>query len=247
MTPFAIPFEPLPPVSDAVREALSREAIRANDRYLYELVEGHAFCPFAKGGREAGQTVRYVVHADRGCVESIQARFDEVASNPSVVVAQVILPLVDVGPESWIRFCDRMTAEGHARRGGAPVLAFAGLHPRLAYDESTTLSLIPLFRRSPDPTIQWVKLDALAEIYEGRSTERVFIDPADILAFVRDAKPPPEPLYDRVARVNYEQAHRVGVARIAELAREQAEDARSRYERILAEAREGDTGGDARR
>lgn len=230
-----IPFRPLPPAPRPAREAIEREALRVNDRYLHELVEGHAFCPFAKGGREARQTCRYVVYADQEGLESIPALLDEIANDPQKVVAQILLPMAEVGPQEWIRFCDAITKEGHARRGGPPVLAFAALHPDLPYDERTSLSVIPLFRRSPDPTIQWVRLDAIADIYAGRSAERVYVDPADILAFVRDAEPPAEPLYDRVARINFEIAKRVGVDRIAAVARDQAEDARQSYARIRTE------------
>jgi len=230
-----VPFEPLPRVSDEALRALEREALRLNDRYLYELVEGHAFCPFAKGGRQSGQTSRYFHYADTTDIEPLLGFMEQVASDPKQVVAQVIVPLIDVDPDRWIRFCDEVTAAGHARMGGPPVLAFAALHPRLRYDPAGHFSLIPLFRRSPDPTIQWVRLDALADIYEGRGTEHVYIDPADILTYVRDAPPPPRSLYERVAVTNFEVAHKIGVPRVEALAADQAEDARRSYARVLAE------------
>lgn len=229
------PYEPLPPISEPTRRALEAEALRLNDRYLHELVEGHAFCPFARGGRQAGQTSRYVHYACSMDIEPLLALFQQVASDPGQVVAQVILPLIEVDPDRWIRFCDEVTAAGHARRGGPPVLAFAALHPGLRYDPAGHFSLIPLFRRSPDPTIQWVRLDALAEIYEGRGTEHVYVDPADILTYVRDAPVPPRSLYERVALTNFEVAHRIGIARVEALAADQAEDARRSYARILAD------------
>ena len=234
-----VPYRALPPMSEATRAALSREALRINDRYLHEVIEGHAFCPFARGGREAGQTSRYVFFADTLELTPLFDLMAQVAADPQQVVAQVILPLIEVEPDAWIRFCDELTAAGHDRLGGPPVLAFAALHPELRYRADTHFSLIPLFRRAPDPTIQWVRLDALAEIYAGRSTERVFVDPRDVLTFVRDAPPPPTPLYDRVARTNAETAHRLGLAEVEAMLGDQAREARESYRRILSEASGG--------
>ena len=39
---------------------LEQEALRINDRYLHEFIEGSSFCPYARQGRRAGQTQRYV-------------------------------------------------------------------------------------------------------------------------------------------------------------------------------------------
>jgi hypothetical protein len=229
------PFEPLPPVSAALRAAIEREALRLNDRYLHEIIEEYAFCPFARSGREAGQTSRYVLYADTPSVEPILEIMARVAADRQQVVAQVILPLVDVGPDAFIRFCDEVTAAGHARLGGAPKLAFAALHPALRYHAENPFALIPLFRRAPDPTLQWAQLDALAELYEGRGNEHRYVDPEQILTFMRDAPPPRPPLYDRVAETNAKMAKHLGLAKIEALLAEQAKDARTSYQRLFIE------------
>lgn len=230
-----VPYEPLPPISPALRAAIEKEALRLNDRYLYEVIEEHAFCPFARSGREAGQTSRYVLYADTASVEPILAIMARVAADPQQVVAQVILPLVEASPDAWIRFCDEVTAAGHARLGGAPKLAFAALHPALRYHAGNPFALIPLFRRAPDPTLQWARLDALAELYAGRGNEHRYVDPDDILAFMRDAPPPRPPLYDRVAETNAKMAKHLGIAGIEALLAEQARDAQQSYRRLFVE------------
>jgi hypothetical protein len=229
------PYEPLPAVSAALRAAIEREALRVNDRYLHDFIEEHAFCPFARAGRLAGQTSRYVLYADTPSVEPILALMARVAADPQQVVAQVILPLVEVDPDAWIRFCDEVTAAGHARLGGPPTLAFAALHPALRYHTGNPFALIPLFRRAPDPTLQWARLDALADLYAGRGTEHRFVDPDDIVAFVRDAPPPRPPLYDRVAETNAEMARHLGLARVEAQLADQAADARRSYRRLFVE------------
>lgn len=233
------PFAPLPPVCPELAAQLEIEALRANDRYLHAFIEEYSFCPFARGGREAGQTKRYVVHADFAAPAQLVDRLVElmlrVAADETQVVAQVIFPLIEVEPEAWIRFCDELTALGHARRGGPAVLAFAALHPRLAYSDQNAFAMVPLFRRSPDPTIQWVRLDGLEKIYEGRDSEVRFVDPANILTFLRDAPPPRPPLYDRIAETNRKMARRMGLPRVEAMLAEYAEAAQRAYQRALLE------------
>jgi hypothetical protein len=234
-TPLRPPYAPLPPLGAALRAAIEAEALRANDRYLAELIEGHSFCPFARGGRLAGETHRHVHFAGEDGAESLLALMARVAADPRQVVAQVILPLVDVAPADFIRFCDELTAAGHARMGGPPVLAFAALHPELPYSARNAYAMVPLFRRAPDPTIQWVRLDGIAAVYEGRGTEARFVDPDQVLAFVRDEPPPRQALYDRVAETNAKVAHELGLARVEAMLADIAADARRSYARLLRE------------
>jgi hypothetical protein len=230
------PYAPLPPISGTAEAALSAEALRLNDRYLHEHIEGHGFCPFARGGRLAGETSRYVHYADTASVDPLLDLMARVAADPKQVVAQVILPLVEVSPEAWIRFVDELTALGHARLGQRAVLAFAALHPRLRYLEGSPAALVPLFRRAPDPTIQWVRLDAIHAIYEGRDDDTRFVDLADAESYLKSATPRAS-LYDRIADANAAEAARLGVARLEAMLADIAEDGRRSYERILRDVR----------
>lgn len=229
------PYQALPPISVRLRAALEKEALRLNDRYLHEFIEEYAFCPFARAGRQAGQTSRYFFYADTLSVEPILEIMRKVAADPQQVVAQVIMPLIDVAPEAWIRFVNDVTALGHARMGGPPALAFAALHPALAYNDRNPFALVPLFRRAPDPTIQWARLDALAGLYAGRDSVDRYLDEDDVGSFMHAASPPRPALYDRVTETNAKMAHHMSLAKVEAMVTSFADDARRSYQRLLLE------------
>ncbi len=227
------PFGALPKVSEATKAALAKAALSANDRYLYEFIEEYSFCPFARAGREAGQTVRFVHYAESLDLEPLLAIMENVARDKQIVVAQLILPLVEATPEQWQQFCDDLTAVGHARLGGPPVLAFAALHPQLSYTTANPWSMIPLFRRAPDPTLQWARLESLEELYAGRDTQTRVVDPADVLEYVRTAPKPRPPLYYRVTETNAKMAQFLGLESIESRLASMATEAQSAYHRLL--------------
>ncbi|MBI4957763.1 MAG: Rieske (2Fe-2S) protein [Myxococcales bacterium] len=231
-----VPFEALPAIAPGVERAIAAAALAANDRYLETFLEPHSFCPFSRGGRSRGLTQRYVHYAATTELEPLYERMLEAAREPGKAVVQVILPLVDVAPDAWCRFCHALTAAGNDRlrdRLGceAEVFAVAPLHPELPYLTVNPHALIPLFRRTPDPTIQWVRLDALDALYSGRSGDTVFVDPGDIAAFL--ATPRRTPLYDRIAETNLRMAARLGIPEVERTLREMARAARDSYARIL--------------
>jgi len=226
-----LPAEALPPISDAQREALEREVHRVNDRYLVDFIEEYSFCPFARSGRAKGQTRRYVYYADTTSVEPLFDLMCEVAADSSQVVVQVVLPLLEVGPEEWVRFTRTLTSMGNKRMENGPVLACAPLHPNLSYLPRNAATIIPLFRRAPDPTIQWVRLDGLAAIYEGRNDDTQYVDPSKIDSYLLE--PASKPLYDRIAESNFSMAKRLTTDHIEGILAECVRDGRQSYTRIL--------------
>ncbi len=156
----------------------------------------------------------------------------KVAENPHWVVAQVVLPMIEISAEAWVRFCHQVTAEGNRRLGvGSEVFAVAPLHPELKYKQANPYSLIPLFRRSPDPTIQWVRLDGLKSLYEGRSGDTVVLEGIDIMTFMQKQHKPP--LFDRIAETNQAMARRLGFDQLEESFAKVSRSARKRYTNIL--------------
>lgn len=166
------------------------EVLRVNQRYLTEVVEGFDFCPYARGAREAHQVERRVVlaadedEARRGCVAAIE----ELEPAPGVVIGLLILPRLDVGPEAFDRFVNRVREDDQvARRTGAgrraaPAdpsvaagFALAGFHPFAPYDTGTPDRLVMLLRRSPDPTIQLVRFSALAAVKGSQPSGKKFL------------------------------------------------------------------------
>jgi len=187
-------------------------ALRANDGYLDQFVEGHNLCPYAREGRRRNEAQRQVHFQTSSDLEQLLTLFLRCVDDPQCVVMQVIFPDLDVDPVAWIEFCHRVTKLGHRRRGGPDVMANAALHPALAFHQATAYALIPLFRRAPDPTIQWVRLTHLEKLYAGRAKGSTFVDPAQIIDFLQSKTN--KSLYDRVAEANYATAQQLGVAKL---------------------------------
>lgn len=229
------PFETLPTLSAETRGAVEAECFRVNDRYLDEFLEAYAFCPFSKEGRRKGQVYRHVWHYDNADLDPLADLLVEVAADPQKVVSQVIFPLIEVGPIEWQRFCHELTAWAHHRAGMRTVLALAPLHPELSYRRDSSATMVPLFRRTPDPTIQWVRVDGLAAIYEGRGKGTIFVDSSAIDEFLARPTPRP-PLWNCIADTNAAMARRLGFDVIEKLLASFTHDARKSYSRVLLAA-----------
>ncbi len=227
-----LPFTPLPEIDAAMCRELKAVALDANHRYLTEQIEEHSFCPYSRGGRAQGQTDRYVHYYTESDTRPLIDFMVKAASDPSLVVVQVILPMVETGPEEWIEFCHKVTDLGNEHLGaGTETFAVAPLHPALPYNDSTPFALIPLLRRSPDPTIQWVRLDGLDALYAGRERDTKYVDPENIMAFMQQKHR--QPLFDRIAETNLLMANRLGIPRVEAAFAEISVTAQKRYMNIL--------------
>lgn len=228
------PFAALPFLSAEKCQAIRVAALEANDRYLYEFVEGEAFCPFAREGRKRNETTRVVHWASELDAEPLIQLMIETARDESQVVAQIIFPCIQVEPGAWGTFCTELTNRAHQKMGGRDVLALAALHPHMPYQEGTPFSLIPLFRRAPDPTIQWVRLSSLETLYKGREKGSTFVSPEEMMALVAGG-PAPKPLYDRVAEANEKSAKRLGIQQVEALLAEIHLSTQETYARVFAD------------
>lgn len=231
-----LPFEPLPAISDATRAAITEAAREANEHYLREFIEAYSFCPFAREGRRAGTTECHVYWADSSDPVPLFELMRDVASRPNILVAQVVFPFVEVSAPRWRSFCHELTRAAHAHIGGPPTMAVAALHPELAYSPANPFSLLTLFRRAPDPTVQWVRLDGLDAIYAGRRKRTVVLTPAQIAQLVLAPPARQLDLYDRIAETNMAMALRIGLPQVEATLAGYAADARRAYRRILLEA-----------
>jgi hypothetical protein len=252
--PLQAPWAPVEPVPDPLWPVIERLALRSNDRYLEEVVEAWSFCPFAREGRLAGATAREVFRCGagpgaggrqgprgstvgQGLAQDADSLgllelFRSVAGRTQHAVSQVILPLVQVGPEAFGDFCQQLTAIGNASLP-EPVLACAPLHPDLPYGTANPYQLVPLFRRAPDPTIQWVRLDGLDAIYAGRTSGTVCPTPEELERILRDGPKAAPKLYDRVAETNAKMARRIGIPKLEALLRTLSDEAQRSYGRAI--------------
>jgi len=153
-----MPFAPLPAVPTAERAQVEREARRRNQRYVDALLSHPAFCTGAE--QRAALEGRHVdVHYAVG--RNIGPLFDQMwmaMERPDVAVIQVVFPVAEVSWRAFSRFCKRLTEAGHALRQAPPTLEVTALHPQLSWGD-TPKAARRLFRRSPDPTLQWVRRD----------------------------------------------------------------------------------------
>jgi hypothetical protein len=185
-----------------------REALARNDRYLLECVEKLELCPFARRCRETGALERRVL-AQRG-VEEAEAsgvlRELEEKRFAHVEVALLIFPFLEVSPAEMERFAGVL-------RGATSAFFVVAFHPEAPMDATTPDRLVSLLRRSPDPTLQLVRV-ALLDRVRGSQGDTVYMSVADI----RNPPPPPPPsLSSRIAEANFETVRKVGVGRMAEL------------------------------
>ena len=235
-----IPYELLEPVGPARQAALQEAAYCANDRYVVDFVEEFSFCPYARKGRRDGLTYRYFHYAS---ADSPEAEADwlvdlltEVAQDPAQAVVQVVMPLIEVEPNAWHVFCQDLVAFTNARLPRSDHMATAALHPGLPFYETSPFALIPLFRRSPDPTIQWVRMDAIKALYAGRESGTRFLTLDEVSAYLDGARRA-KPLYDRIAETNEKMASRLKTDHIVRTLAGIADDAQRTYEEVLLDER----------
>lgn len=225
------PFEPLPPLDPETRRRARAVALQANDRYVRSFLEEHSICPFSRGGRIKGQTACFVHFAESTDAQPLIELMAQAAAQPDKGVVQVILPMVSVSADDFRDFCHAVTSAANARLPGGETYAVAPLHPELSYSTRNSHTLIPLFRRAPDPTIQWVRLDALESIYEGRGHKDIYVAPSELAAYLK--KPHRQPLFEKIAETNQKMAHRLGLENIEQTLRGIQRGAQEGYRRAL--------------
>jgi hypothetical protein len=221
------------PLAPEVQNKIEAAAIDANERYIVDFLEEHAFCPFSKGGRAQGKTVRFVHYSDSQSIAPLVALMERASRDPERMVVQVILPMLEVNADTWIQFCNELTVVANKNLGtGSDVYAVAAMHPHLNYERSNPAAMIPLLRRSPDPTIQWVRLDDLEALYAGRSGETKVVDLGDPTTLL--AQDEQTPLFERITEANLEMAEKLGFPAVERALSEFEAALQKRYQAILA-------------
>ncbi len=232
--PLVASLAALPDIQPEARERLCQAALSHNRAYTQEFVERHFLCPFAREGRRRGETRNEVVWLSDGGEASFVAPLLRAVKDPSVVVLQVVFPKVQVLPQQWLELAQAVTQRAHFLAGDQ-AFAVAALHPSLPYRTDNPYALIPLFRRAPDPTIQWVRRSVLAELERGREKGSRFIDPVHFVALLTEQRLPPS-LYERVAVANHATALRLGVLQLEQQLTTLHQSAQREYQRILSAA-----------
>lgn len=123
-----------------------------------------------------------------------------IIADPRAVMGMVVLPRAGLSPQALRRVRDTLLASPLAR-----VLAVADFHPDAQADLTTPARAVPWLRRSPDPTLQVVRLSLLADLRRPPGPPSL-ADQAALLADLTALKPAPRTVSDQVAARNLDTA-----------------------------------------
>jgi hypothetical protein len=151
--------------ADDRHAALVREALRLNDRYLQEIVVGWGLCPWAERALREGQVRRRVFVDEAPAPEAVLAFADELAADPGAAIGLALFPRLAATPPAFDAFAERLR---RARRPAAFLIA--AFHPFAAHAFSTAPQLVSFIRRTPDPTLQFVRASLLDGLGAGVSS-----------------------------------------------------------------------------
>lgn len=190
----------------------TREAVRLHRRYQAEIVEAYRLCPWAERAIQDGRVREAVILQDSGDVVAPSlAAIDSWIDDLTIDVAFAIYPRLPLGRQAFHDFAARVRDADTARHElGEVPFVFAAFHPEADPDTGDPERLIPFLRRTPDPTLQFLRASALDGIRSGASQGTQFLDIASLDAVLSGTAQPP--LRERVARANLATAERCGIA-----------------------------------
>jgi hypothetical protein len=153
-------------------ESIEAEALARSDRYLSEFVEALDLCPFARRCRETGRLARRVLRGGRpGEATSAAARELEATPEEQLEVALLIYPELEGGLPALEELRDEV-------RRSLRQFHCVAFHPELPMDLSDANRAVSFLRRSPDPTLQLVRVSTLDRVRSGRPAGSVYVDPS---------------------------------------------------------------------
>lgn len=159
----------------ATDEAEVRAALSRNDRYLLEFIEALAICPYARSCRESGRLHREValsIESPEEAAARIVALEFEIAQE--IEVALLILPHLKMAAAPFERFVgqvQRSYKDAKSERGQPIAFFVVAFHPGLSMQLHNHNVAVRFMRRSPDPTIQLVRPEAIERVRGERDAE----------------------------------------------------------------------------
>ncbi|HEY4157438.1 MAG TPA: DUF1415 family protein [Polyangiaceae bacterium] len=217
-------------------EAFVREALRVYRRYVVELVEAFDLCPWAAPARREGHVTERVILAEipgdpRKSLEQIAA----LASTPQIEVALFIYPDLSLDRLSFERFV-RTLRERDAERHepGEIPFALAAFHPDAPIELADAERLIPYLRRTPDPTIQLVRMSVLDRVRGKHPEGTAFIDVEAVFSPSMLAPSRPS-LRQKIAQDNLETLLKVGSATLDAVVTDIRRDRDESYARLRSD------------
>ncbi|MGC4086474.1 MAG: DUF1415 family protein [Polyangiaceae bacterium] len=224
-------MEPFP--KPEVADERTREVLRIYERYAREVVERFDFCPWAARARRTAEARPIVIFQDNlSDFSASLAAIDTLVSEPRVSVGLLIYPLVTGGRLDFEHFVRRLRqADSERHQPGQVPFAMAAFHPHAAPDLSDPDRLVPFVRRSPDPTIQLVRREALESV-RGDVTSGTALVEVWMLSPEGLAAPEKEGVRERIAQNNLETVVEHGCAALEAIFADIAADRRESYARL---------------
>jgi hypothetical protein len=224
-------------------DALEREVMRLNARYLTEVVEGFGLCPWAQRARLEGRVEpRVFLHDSPEFLADSLLALEALAGRPELEIGLFIYPCLRLGRLPFEHFARRLRERDAERYPvGEVPFAMAAFHPDAEPDLGDPQRLVPYLRRTPYPTLQVVRMSALARVRAGDDGGTLFVDPAAVAAMTFDlatgaqAGAPTPPLRERIARANLATVERVGTAAVDAVVRDILRDRDETHARLERE------------
>ncbi len=193
---------------------LVAETLRLYQRYQLEIVEALNLCPWAKRARLDGHVRQWVSVSEAPTTDEVLAKIDEWTQDETVEIGLAIFPRYSVSRSEFERFANSVM-DADARRSGlrSPTFVLAAFHPDADCDTNSAERLIPFLRRTPDPTLQIVRVSALERVRHGETAGTQFIDTSNLDLSTLSFTSGGPPLRDRVASANLSTIQQLGVER----------------------------------
>jgi hypothetical protein len=221
-------------VQREAQDRWTREAVRLHRRYQTEIVEAYRLCPWAERAIQDGRVREAVILQDSGDVVAPSlAAIDSWIDDRTIDVAFAIYPRLSLGRQAFHDFAARVRdADTPRHELGEVPFVFAAFHPEADPDTGDPERLIPFLRRTPDPTLQFLRASALDGIRSGASQGTQFLDITSLDAVLSGTAQPP--LRERVARANLATAERCGIAALRRHLDDIRRDRDATYQSLVA-------------
>lgn len=217
---------------DPTRQQWTAEALRIYRRYQLEFVEALNLCPWAERARLDGHVAERVLLQPTDLVSASLQVIDELTPLEDIEIGLIIFAGYRCTRAAFERqVASMIDADRDRSTLTSPAFACAAFHPDATAVTSHAERLVPFLRRSPDPTIQLVRVSALERVRKGFSEGTHFFDPMQINL----KQPPPKrelPLRERIAKANLQTIEQVGLERAEQILQSIYEDRDASYARV---------------
>jgi len=149
-------------------DAEAQAALRRNDRYLREFIEELSICPYARLCREQGRLYRAVLLQSQPMARAVAELVLALEPQSQFEIGLLLFPSFAgpglVGePQAFERFVSE-TRNQYGKLRKPPGFFLVAFHPAMPSNLANPDVAVRFMRRSPDPTIQLVRPEAIDSI-----------------------------------------------------------------------------------